>query len=174
MISLGHGRWLCGDLWWPQMRSGQMKDVVEDRPSLSDLATVYGSDKGPSKHRYTELYDMLFRPFRDAATLRIFGKMRFWSSFRFCLPVAFISSRICAGSHQLWRSKASPEQRLCSGALQRTECFHTKIHKLRRRFERLARKYQDAFCIRSILTKAAAITWWSFTGNRGAIWHASD
>ena len=43
-----------------------MKDVVEDRPSLSDLATVYGSDKGPSKHRYTELYDMLFRPFRDA------------------------------------------------------------------------------------------------------------
>ena len=43
-----------------------MKDATETRPSLSELATRYGSDKGPSKHRYTELYDMLFRPFRDA------------------------------------------------------------------------------------------------------------
>ncbi len=32
---------------------------------LTQLADRYGSDKGPSKHRYTELYDMLFRPYRD-------------------------------------------------------------------------------------------------------------
>jgi len=36
-------------------------------PHLSDLAERYGSDKGPSKHRYTELYHMLFHPFRDRA-----------------------------------------------------------------------------------------------------------
>ncbi len=42
-----------------------MKDT-STRPSLSELATQYGSDKGPSKHRYTELYELLFRPFRDA------------------------------------------------------------------------------------------------------------
>lgn len=42
-----------------------MKDI-EHPPSLSDLAERHGSDKGPSKHRYTELYEMLFRPFRDA------------------------------------------------------------------------------------------------------------
>ena len=35
------------------------------RPSLTELADKYGSDKGRSKHRYTELYDMLFAPFRD-------------------------------------------------------------------------------------------------------------
>lgn len=33
--------------------------------NLSDLADRYGSDKGTSKHRYTELYHMLFHPFRD-------------------------------------------------------------------------------------------------------------
>lgn len=44
-----------------------MKDIEQTpRPSLSDLAEKYGSDKGPSKHRYTELYELLFRPFRDA------------------------------------------------------------------------------------------------------------
>ena len=42
-----------------------MKDV-EHPLSLSDLAERYGSDKGPRKHRYTELYELLFRPFRDA------------------------------------------------------------------------------------------------------------
>ena len=41
-----------------------MKDAA-DRANLSDLAESFGSDKGPRKHRYTELYDMLFRPFRD-------------------------------------------------------------------------------------------------------------
>lgn len=33
--------------------------------NLTDLADRYGSDKGSSKHRYTELYHMLFHPFRD-------------------------------------------------------------------------------------------------------------
>lgn len=35
--------------------------------NLTDLADRYGSDKGSAKHRYTELYEMLFRPFRDRA-----------------------------------------------------------------------------------------------------------
>lgn len=42
-----------------------MKDVMENRPSLSEPATEYGLDKGSSKPHYTELYDMFFRPFRD-------------------------------------------------------------------------------------------------------------
>lgn len=33
--------------------------------NLTDLADGYGSDKGSSKHRYTELYHMLFAPWRD-------------------------------------------------------------------------------------------------------------
>lgn len=35
--------------------------------NLTDLADRYGSDKGSTKHRYTELYHMLFSPFRDRA-----------------------------------------------------------------------------------------------------------
>lgn len=31
--------------------------------NLSDLASLYGSDKGPAKHRYTQLYQMLFHPY---------------------------------------------------------------------------------------------------------------
>lgn len=34
-------------------------------PNLTDLADRYGSDKGSAKHRYTELYQMLFQPFRS-------------------------------------------------------------------------------------------------------------
>ena len=34
-------------------------------PNLTDLADRYGSDKGSAKHRYTELYNMLFQPFRN-------------------------------------------------------------------------------------------------------------
>jgi hypothetical protein len=34
-------------------------------PNLTDLADRYGSDKGSAKHRYTELYQMLFRPLRE-------------------------------------------------------------------------------------------------------------
>jgi hypothetical protein len=33
--------------------------------NLTDLADRYGSDKGSSKHRYTELYNMLFLPLRE-------------------------------------------------------------------------------------------------------------
>lgn len=35
--------------------------------NLTDLADSYGSDKGSSKHRYTELYGMLFHPYRTQA-----------------------------------------------------------------------------------------------------------
>jgi hypothetical protein len=42
-----------------------MKDIADRPPNLSDLAVRFGSDKGPSKHRYTELYELLFQPFRD-------------------------------------------------------------------------------------------------------------
>lgn len=42
-----------------------MKDIDAPPPTLSDLAERFGSDKGPKKHRYTELYELLFRPFRD-------------------------------------------------------------------------------------------------------------
>lgn len=35
--------------------------------NLTDLADRYGSDKGSTKHRYTELYHMLFSPLRDRA-----------------------------------------------------------------------------------------------------------
>lgn len=42
-----------------------MKDASTDLPDLSRLADRHGSDKGPKKHRYTELYELLFRPFRD-------------------------------------------------------------------------------------------------------------
>ncbi|MDT8856940.1 hypothetical protein RNZ50_18255 [Paracoccaceae bacterium Fryx2] len=34
-------------------------------PNLTDIADSFGSDKGSAKHRYTELYNMLFQPFRD-------------------------------------------------------------------------------------------------------------
>ncbi len=33
--------------------------------NLTDLADRFGSDKGSSKHRYTELYHMLFHPYRQ-------------------------------------------------------------------------------------------------------------
>ncbi len=35
--------------------------------NLTDLADRYGSDKGSAKHRYTELYQMLFLPYRGRA-----------------------------------------------------------------------------------------------------------
>jgi hypothetical protein len=35
--------------------------------NLTDLADRFGSDKGSSKHRYTELYQMLFQPYQDRA-----------------------------------------------------------------------------------------------------------
>lgn len=33
--------------------------------NLTDLADKYGSDKGSTKHRYTDLYNMLFQPYRN-------------------------------------------------------------------------------------------------------------
>jgi len=38
---------------------------MPDAENLTDLADRYGSDKGSTKHRYTELYQLLFAPFRD-------------------------------------------------------------------------------------------------------------
>ncbi len=35
------------------------------RANLTELADRFGSDKGSTKHRYTELYHMLFHPYRD-------------------------------------------------------------------------------------------------------------
>lgn len=35
--------------------------------NLTGLADRFGSDKGSTKHRYTELYHMLFHPYRDRA-----------------------------------------------------------------------------------------------------------
>jgi hypothetical protein len=35
--------------------------------NLTDLANRYGSDKGSAKHRYSELYQMLFLPYRQRA-----------------------------------------------------------------------------------------------------------
>ena len=39
--------------------------VSSDRVNLTQLADKYGSDKGSTKHRYTELYHMLFEPLRE-------------------------------------------------------------------------------------------------------------
>ena len=44
---------------------GLDSQAIPDRPNLTMLADKYGSDKGSKKHRYTELYHMLFSPFRD-------------------------------------------------------------------------------------------------------------
>ena len=38
--------------------------------NLTDLADRYGSDKGSTQHRYTELYNMLFQPYRMREDLR--------------------------------------------------------------------------------------------------------
>lgn len=39
--------------------------IPESAGPLTQLANRFGSDKGSRKHRYTELYDLLFLPFRD-------------------------------------------------------------------------------------------------------------
>jgi hypothetical protein len=39
--------------------------MAAPRPDLTALARLYGSDKGDAKHRYTQLYHMLFAPLRD-------------------------------------------------------------------------------------------------------------
>lgn len=57
-----------GETARPVSRDGR---ATPDRPAapegwrtLTDLADAFGSDKGSRKHRYTELYEMLFRPIR--------------------------------------------------------------------------------------------------------------
>ncbi|MFN6952622.1 MAG: hypothetical protein ACK4NE_08550 [Albidovulum sp.] len=45
------------------MRKAETREAV----NLTDLADQYGSDKGSTKHRYTELYHMLFSPLRNRA-----------------------------------------------------------------------------------------------------------
>lgn len=42
-----------------------MGQISESNGPLTQLANRFGSDKGSRKHRYTELYDLLFLPFRD-------------------------------------------------------------------------------------------------------------
>lgn len=42
-----------------------MGEIKGSAGPLSQLAETFGSDKGARKHRYTELYDLLFLPFRD-------------------------------------------------------------------------------------------------------------
>ena len=39
--------------------------IGRGQKNLTDLADRFGSDKGSTKHRYTELYQMLFLPFRE-------------------------------------------------------------------------------------------------------------
>lgn len=40
------------------------RKVQKQSVNLTDLADEYGSDKGSTKHRYTELYHLLFHPYR--------------------------------------------------------------------------------------------------------------
>ena len=55
--------WTRSNLLVPEMIDRELQDG--SLTNLSDLATAYGSDKGPKKNRYTELYQMLFSPFRE-------------------------------------------------------------------------------------------------------------
>ena len=48
-------------------RTAQMTAPAPALENLTDLADRFGSDKGSTKHRYTELYHMLFHPYRDRA-----------------------------------------------------------------------------------------------------------
>ncbi len=50
------------DLVQPLLASDR---VGRGQKNLTDLADRFGSDKGSNKHRYTELYQMLFLPFRE-------------------------------------------------------------------------------------------------------------
>ena len=42
-----------------------MNMMANTAENLTDLADRFGSDKGSTKHRYTELYHMLFHPYRQ-------------------------------------------------------------------------------------------------------------
>ncbi len=47
-----------------QIKAGKGPKKAQEL-NLTDLADAFGSDKGSTKHRYTELYQLLFLPFRD-------------------------------------------------------------------------------------------------------------
>ncbi len=51
------------------MKTAKQAEAPVQAPSsgsnLTEIADHYGSDKGSSKHRYTELYHMLFQPYRQ-------------------------------------------------------------------------------------------------------------
>lgn len=53
--------------------------------NLTELADRFGSDKGSSKHRYTELYHMLFHPYRDQ-------------------PITFLEMGLCIGGPEHGKS----------------------------------------------------------------------
>ncbi|WP_253196302.1 hypothetical protein [Roseovarius sp. PS-C2] len=46
-------------------KTAPRKPTGKGGENLSDLADRYGTDKGASRHRYTELYQMLFHPYRQ-------------------------------------------------------------------------------------------------------------
>ena len=48
----------------PDSQQVMARHQNSDAKNLTDLADKYGSDKGSSKHRYTELYHMLFHPYQ--------------------------------------------------------------------------------------------------------------
>ncbi|MGO4851544.1 hypothetical protein [Phaeovulum sp. W22_SRMD_FR3] len=51
----------------PHRRFPAALRVGRGQVNLTDLADRYGSDKGSAKHRYAELYQLLFLPYRDRA-----------------------------------------------------------------------------------------------------------
>ena len=48
-----------------QAKGDARKQKRDKNVNLTDLADEYGSDKGSTKHRYTELYHLLFSPYRQ-------------------------------------------------------------------------------------------------------------
>lgn len=48
-----------------KLQDEPMTSPLDAASNLTDLADRYGSDKGSKKHRYTELYHMLFHPYQD-------------------------------------------------------------------------------------------------------------
>jgi SAM-dependent methyltransferase len=51
----------------PASRKTTVRQTAGRESNLTDLADKYGSDKGSTKHRYAELYNLLFHPYRGRA-----------------------------------------------------------------------------------------------------------
>lgn len=49
----------------PETPAGPARTPYKQKINLTDLADKYGSDKGSAKHRYSELYQLLFLPYRE-------------------------------------------------------------------------------------------------------------